>query len=76
MQESSNGTYSKCTRYDVNWTQLLQEEDYDIDELFANTSWSTVGCNQGWEFDTSQVSSSIVIDVRKHFALSITKVFL
>ncbi|XP_046676522.1 carcinine transporter [Homalodisca vitripennis] len=58
--ETDNGTYSKCSRYNVNWTQLLLE--YDIDDLSPNTSWPVTTCLYGWEFDTSIVSSSIVID--------------
>ncbi|XP_054289222.1 carcinine transporter-like [Macrosteles quadrilineatus] len=60
-EDSDNVTsYSKCQRYNVNWTQLLS--DFDIDSLSANVSWPVVSCDQGWEFDTSVISSSIVID--------------
>lgn len=34
-----------------------------------NASWPIVPCDHGWEYETSEVKSSIVIDVRLHFIL-------
>ncbi|XP_050458332.1 carcinine transporter isoform X1 [Cataglyphis hispanica] len=53
-----NGTYSQCTRYDVDWTTT---ENNSI-VWTSNTSWSIVPCDHGWEYETSEVTSSIVID--------------
>jgi len=39
------------------------EED-DLTALEPNGSWPLVKCSQGWEYNTSVVWSSIVIDVR------------
>lgn len=33
----------------------------------ANSSWPVVPCDHGWEYETSEVKSSIVIDVRSFF---------
>ncbi|XP_029176735.1 carcinine transporter isoform X1 [Nylanderia fulva] len=53
-----NGTYSQCTRYDVDWTTM---ENNSVVEM-SNTSWSIVPCDHGWEYETSEVTSSIVVD--------------
>uniref|UniRef100_A0A0K8VPL8 Organic cation transporter 1 n=3 Tax=Bactrocera latifrons TaxID=174628 RepID=A0A0K8VPL8_BACLA len=52
--------YSKCYRYDFNWTGVLDLNYYDINT--PNETWSYTKCNFGWEYNTSVVSSSIVID--------------
>uniref|UniRef100_A0A1B6C0H0 Major facilitator superfamily (MFS) profile domain-containing protein n=1 Tax=Clastoptera arizonana TaxID=38151 RepID=A0A1B6C0H0_9HEMI len=57
--EGSNSSYSSCSRFAVNWTSLLEQND--LTELFPNTSWPTEMCMDGWEYDTETVSSSIVI---------------
>ncbi|XP_037710905.1 carcinine transporter [Drosophila subpulchrella] len=55
--------YSKCYTYGVNWTQLLDSmEEDDLTTLETNSSWPLVKCSQGWEYNTSVVWSSIVID--------------
>ncbi|XP_074040268.1 carcinine transporter isoform X2 [Leptinotarsa decemlineata] len=55
-----DGTFSKCTRYVANWTEILRESG--INGVVANTSWPTEGCLDGWVYDKSKVVSSIVID--------------
>lgn len=55
----SNGTHSSCERFAVNWTELLETGDYNPD-----ASWPREACRNGYEFDSSEISSSIVIDVR------------
>lgn len=54
-----NGSYSTCQRYAVNWSEVLQSTE----DLFANTSWPVERCLDGYEFDTTEIVSSIVIDV-------------
>ncbi|XP_017032903.1 carcinine transporter [Drosophila kikkawai] len=56
--------YSKCYTYGVNWTQLLEAEEVEdiLTSMEANVSWPLVKCSQGWEYNTTSVWSSIVID--------------
>lgn len=60
-KQDDNATYSQCTRYDVNWTDPAV---LDMDIMTPNSSWPVVPCDHGWEYDMSEVLSSIVIDVR------------
>ncbi|XP_012162545.1 carcinine transporter isoform X2 [Ceratitis capitata] len=53
-------SYSKCYRYAVNWTDILEVNYYDIDK--PNETWPYQKCDYGWEYNTSVVWSSIVID--------------
>ncbi|XP_051160206.1 carcinine transporter [Leptopilina boulardi] len=57
--QDDNATYSQCTRYDVNWTDPAV---IAMDILTPNSSWPVVPCDHGWEYDMSEVLSSIVID--------------
>lgn len=64
--------YSKCYTYGVNWTQMLDLADDNGGNytfLEPNSSWPLVKCSQGWEYNTSIVWSSIVIDVIKEAKL-------
>lgn len=60
-QESK--TFSKCSRYTANWTDILNNNTEYKNELHSN--WKTESCVDGWEYNTSHVMSSIVIDVGK-----------
>ncbi|BFF95706.1 carcinine transporter [Drosophila madeirensis] len=62
--ENEELVYSKCHTYGVNWTQLLDslEDEADLTTLEPNSSWPVVKCTQGWEYNTTNVWSSIVID--------------
>ncbi|XP_030383145.1 carcinine transporter [Scaptodrosophila lebanonensis] len=53
--------YSKCYTYGVNWTDILDDVT-NMSALEPNKSWPVVKCSQGWEYNTSDVWSSIVID--------------
>lgn len=55
--------YDKCRRYAVDWNIILQNTD--IDSLEPNESWPLQHCDKGWEYNKTDVQSSIVIDVRK-----------
>ncbi|KAH0949144.1 hypothetical protein HN011_011727 [Eciton burchellii] len=60
---NDNETYSRCTRYDVDWTTTT--ENYSVVATYSfvpNASWSTVPCDHGWEYEISETISSIVID--------------
>ena len=49
-------------RYDIDWTTM---ENYSIVATYLpNASWSVKPCDHGWEYETSEITSSIVIDVR------------
>jgi hypothetical protein len=54
--------YDKCRRYAVDWNKILQNTD--IDSLSPNETWPTQNCDRGWEYNKTDVQSSIVIDVR------------
>ncbi|ALC40317.1 CG9317 [Drosophila busckii] len=60
--EQDELVYSKCLTYAVNWTELLESMAQDVITLQPNDSWPIMGCSQGWEYNTSSVWSSIVID--------------
>ncbi|XP_014370134.2 carcinine transporter isoform X1 [Papilio machaon] len=53
-----NTTFEKCSRYSVNWTEILStDKNFEI-----NTSWPLEPCFDGYVYDRSEVKSSIVID--------------
>uniref|UniRef100_A0A1B0BDQ4 Major facilitator superfamily (MFS) profile domain-containing protein n=1 Tax=Glossina palpalis gambiensis TaxID=67801 RepID=A0A1B0BDQ4_9MUSC len=60
LESNDNGAFSKCQRYAVNWTEIL--EDTDINYIEPNVSWPLEACKNGWEYNTSEIWSSIVID--------------
>ncbi|ETN64759.1 organic cation transporter [Anopheles darlingi] len=55
-------SYSKCSRYSVDWKEILNYSDTDTPLPTPNASWPTEPCLDGWEYNTSTVQSSIVID--------------
>ncbi|XP_065202119.1 carcinine transporter [Planococcus citri] len=56
-----NKTYSRCSRYAVNWTEILNLQD--ANETFEiPRNWTTEPCIDGWEYNLTEVKSSIVID--------------
>ncbi|CAD1479309.1 unnamed protein product, partial [Heterotrigona itama] len=61
ISQDDNETYSQCTRYDIDWTaenvSVVTTASY-----VPNTSWPIVPCDYGWEYETTEVKSSIVID--------------
>lgn len=56
--------FSKCSRYAIDWQNLLNDTDIDILDLQSNSSWPTEYCLDGWIYNKTYVTSSIVIDVR------------
>ncbi|XP_011157997.1 carcinine transporter isoform X2 [Solenopsis invicta] len=63
--QDDNETYSQCTRYDIDWTATKTMENYSVVTTYLpipNASWSVVPCDHGWEYETSEMISSIVID--------------
>ncbi|XP_053661751.1 carcinine transporter [Anopheles marshallii] len=55
-------SYSKCSRYAVDWKEILNYSDDLEGPLAPNSSWPTEPCLDGWEYNTTVVQSSIVID--------------
>lgn len=55
--------YDKCRRFAVDWNIILKNTD--IDSLVPNESWPLQSCDRGWEYNKTDVKSSIVIDVRR-----------
>lgn len=45
-----NGEYSKCSRYNVNFTELLEA---GVTE--ANTSWPLTTCTHGWTYSFAEI---------------------
>ncbi|XP_066144078.1 carcinine transporter [Euwallacea fornicatus] len=52
-----NGTFSSCLRYSVNYT-----EDFEYLDETNQTFWPVESCKDGFEYDTTTVHSSVVID--------------
>lgn len=55
--------YSKCYRFAFNWTNVIDLNYFDLNT--PNETWGYTKCDFGWEYNTSIVWSSIVIDVSK-----------
>ncbi|XP_045471944.1 carcinine transporter isoform X2 [Harmonia axyridis] len=56
---NENGSkFSKCTQYDLNWTEVLKNEGLTKTE----ETKKTIHCQNGWEFDMSEIQSTIVKD--------------
>ncbi|XP_075168893.1 carcinine transporter-like [Haematobia irritans] len=45
-----NGEYSKCMRYNVNFTEQLA-----LGVSQANTSWPMIGCTHGWSYNFTEI---------------------
>jgi len=71
LQGEANMTFSQCSRFAVNWTALLQMNE--LTEISPNKSWPVEPCLEGWEYDTMQVTSSIVSDVSTQECGTVTK---
>lgn len=56
---NDNTTFEKCSRYAVNWEEIIQSNS----PMTVNESWPREPCLDGYEYDLSEVKSSIVIDV-------------
>lgn len=59
----SNGAISQCHQYDVDWIKLLDEYGGELERVHINDSWPKTNCKTGWVYNTTEVTSSIVIDV-------------
>ncbi|CAG9566810.1 unnamed protein product [Danaus chrysippus] len=54
----NNTVFENCVRYSVNWKSILSNGG----TIKVNESWPVEPCLDGYEYDTSEVQSSIVID--------------
>ncbi|XP_022918660.1 carcinine transporter [Onthophagus taurus] len=57
----TNQSHSKCQKYLVDWNEILDGFE-DVFSIPINESWEIGNCNSGWEYNKTEVSSSIVID--------------
>ncbi|XKL66727.1 hypothetical protein PGB90_010147 [Kerria lacca] len=57
---NKDGIYSECTRYAFNWSEIAQIDSLRVEELQSN--WTIEKCMDGWEYNTTEIGSSIVID--------------
>lgn len=60
---SDNFTVDHCQRFAINWTEVLGYLDYDIEDFQPDTTWPLEPCYDGWEYNKTEIFSSIVIDV-------------
>ncbi|KAL1123675.1 hypothetical protein AAG570_001448, partial [Ranatra chinensis] len=60
LKENGNGTYESCYRYAVNWSEVLATGELNLTE--PNSSWPKEFCNDGWTYELTDITSSIVID--------------
>ncbi|CAH1644866.1 unnamed protein product [Spodoptera littoralis] len=58
IPRKNNVTFEKCSRYAVNWTEIIHIGG----TIEVNESWPTEHCREGYEYDMSEVFSSVVID--------------
>lgn len=71
LQEDGVSRHSKCSRYAVDWQQLLNASDIDLSDVQPNSSWPTEYCFDGWNYNRTLVTSSIVIDVNSVLILAL-----
>ncbi|KAL4708139.1 hypothetical protein ACJJTC_009918 [Scirpophaga incertulas] len=57
-QTDDNSAFEKCVRYAVDWVAILQTDF----PLIVNRSWPKEPCLDGYEYDTSEIQSSVVMD--------------
>lgn len=57
-----DGKFSKCTMYQVDYTQELID---DLDDVIATNRslWPTGPCLNGWEYDSTQYDSTLVTEM-------------
>lgn len=54
--------YSRCSMYDVNYTQILLNESH-----VPESSWPTKACQHGWEFNYTTVPyATVATEVRRN----------
>ncbi|XP_053613138.1 carcinine transporter [Plodia interpunctella] len=58
LKVDNNSTYEKCVRYAVNWSSIIKTGK----PMEVNTAWPHERCWDGYEYDTTEVTSSVVID--------------
>ncbi|CAB3250102.1 unnamed protein product [Arctia plantaginis] len=59
IPRKDNTTFEKCIRYSIKWSELASKIDGTLE---YNESLPTEPCLDGYEYDTSLVVSSVVID--------------
>ncbi|KAK4879042.1 hypothetical protein RN001_007188 [Aquatica leii] len=53
-------TFKKCERYAIDWDMVMH--NFNINDFKSEPNWPVEACTDGWEYNLTEVSSSIVID--------------
>ncbi|XP_014251660.1 carcinine transporter [Cimex lectularius] len=56
-----NDTYHSCLRYAVNWSEIVEIYP-NFDNFTIDPLWPVESCLDGWEYNLTEIHSSIVID--------------
>ncbi|KAK9888733.1 hypothetical protein WA026_000959 [Henosepilachna vigintioctopunctata] len=64
IPKENDTKFSKCFQYDFNWSDSYEINENKINfNDRADVTNHTVACRNGWEFDMSNIESTIVKDV-------------
>ena len=55
--------YENCFQYDISFKDIYPEDKPWVWPKTRNKSWSTVYCNEGWEYDRSEYKNTLVTEV-------------
>ena len=65
VREDESGKYTYCYQYDVNFTQIFEENGRQWPEK-ADSNWPKSECQNGWDYDRSEYKDTLVTEVSKH----------
>lgn len=60
--ESSYLLYEKCQQYNVNFTQIFEENGHKWPSM-ADPTWPRSACREGWDYDKSEYKDTLVTEV-------------
>lgn len=70
IPKTADGAWSKCTMYNLNWTDVASSLSPGGPGLGQpQDSWPTVPCEYGWEYDHSVIYPTVVSEVRGQVAV-------
>ncbi|XP_041669319.1 organic cation transporter 2 [Cheilinus undulatus] len=72
-----SGTFSRCERFDIDWSRN-QSKCNDLNELLTLNETQVVGCDNGWEFDKnySTIVSEFSLVCEKSWVADLNQVSL